>query len=296
MEIYKIKAFRILVLTALGLVFSCGAEANNNQEEKQITAVTTNTILADMVKNVGGSKVKVTSIVGLDQEMHNYVPKPKDITKINEADVVIANGLNIDNWVERGKDNIKIIYLSDGLNLLTHYGETDPHCWNSPVNGQKYVSRIARELCNLSSKDCTFFTSNSEQYQTRIKEIYSHYLNNFNKLSEDQRILITSHEAFNYLAEDFNLRIIAINSINEHNEISAGQLANIIKSIKDNHIKTIFLENASNSKFTNQIVNETGITIGGILYSDSLSKDEEGSTYLKLLEHNLSTIYKGISE
>ncbi len=296
MEIHKIKTFRILTVLIIGLLLPNISNAKTSQNEHKITVISTNSIFADMVKQIGGTEISVTSIVGPDQDMHNYMPKPNDIKKLLSADLVVANGLNFDNWVNRVKKDINIIFLTDGISFIKHDEEIDPHCWNSPNNGLIYIENIVKGLCSIKNDKCNYFKENASKYSEKISNIYNIYKNKFEKLNDNQRKILTSHDAFNYLAKDFNLKFISISSVNEHNEISAKQLAQIIETVKKEKIKTIFLENASNSKFTNKIIEETDIKIGGSLYSDALTKDETGNSYIKLLEHNLDTIFNSVKD
>lgn len=292
MEIHTIKTSRFLkkllpLPVALTLSSACSAG--------EISIVATNTILADMAKEITGNKIEIHSLIGPDEEVHAFSPKPSDLKTISSSNLFITNGYNLEGWLQKLSLKVKTIEAAKGIKPIRKNGETDPHAWSSAFNAPVYIDNITYSICAEIPANCNEFKENANNYKNKIAELAKNYKEKFNQIPEDKRKAITTHDAFSYLARDFGIDFVPVKGVNEETEISAKILADIIKQIKLSEIRIIFIENISNTHFAKQLTQETSAVIGGKLYSDALSKDENANSYYKLLESNLQTIYDALS-
>jgi zinc/manganese transport system substrate-binding protein len=292
MEIRSIKTpgfIKSLFIALLTLSVSFESKAED------INIVTTNTILADITSEVTGKHAVIYSLVGYDEEVHAFNPKPSDLKKLKEADIIIANGKNLEGWLSRIDDKNKIVEASKGIKSIKKDGYEDPHGWNSPYNANIYIDNIAYAACAKIPAYCNEFKDNANKYKQTFNELTIKYKQLYDALPQENKKAITAHDAFGYLARDFEITFIPIKGVNEETEISAQILAQIIKQIRESGIKVIFIENISNTHFAEQLTKETSATIGGELISDSLSKKNSVDTYYKMVDYNLKTVYEAFS-
>ena len=177
-----------------------------------------------------------------------------------------------------------------------HHGGTDPHAWQNPLNGAIYAENIRKELCGKDPDSCSFFTENAAIYVKTLKDLDARYQERFSGIPEHNRIMITTHDAFNYLADHYRIQILAPRGITDSHEPSAGDIARIEELMKENKVRAVFIENLSNNTAVEELSRKNGDGINGILYTDSLTSEPEGNTYLKLIEHNLNAIWSAMSE
>ncbi len=291
MEIYKTKALRFLKIALLPLALVSSTTVNADQ----LTVVTTNSILASMAKEIAQDKIQISSLIGQDEEIHGYSPSALDLKKISSAKLFISNGLNLEGWVSKLGNKTKSIEASKGVKYIRVEDEIDPHAWNSPYNAPIYVDNIVYAICAEDPANCNKYKENADKYKKKIEQLANSYKEKFNSISEKKRTAITAHDAFGYLARDYNLKFIPIEGVNEESDISAKELASIVKTIKDTGIKVIFVENITNTKYADQLIKETNAVIGGQLLADTLSTEKNIDTYYKMLEYNLQTIYQALS-
>nr|WP_319565794.1 metal ABC transporter substrate-binding protein [uncultured Rhodoferax sp.] len=265
-------------------------------------------ILGDLVKVVGGDRVQVTTLVGPNEDAHAFEPKPADAKAILAAKLFVINGLNFEPWAPKlaKSANYKGLTLmaSQGIQPRsmppepghTHgHAETDPHAWQDPSNVITYVKNIAKSLSDADPSGARSYQKNSDFY---IKELM--ILDQFAKdqlamIPVAKRQVITSHDAFGYFAARYQIKFLAPQGINEDTEPSAKEVAQLIRQIKRDKIKAVFVENMSNSKLLAQITRDTGVTLGPKLYVDALSgPNEPGSSYLLLMRHNVTQLVAGM--
>ena len=262
---------------------------------KQLHAVASFSILADIVLHVGGEQVTVTSIVGPDEDSHVYEPKPQDAVALAKADIVIINGLGLESWLARldqaTSTKAKIVIASSGITprKLEEDGQqvTDPHAWQSPANGLIYARNVADALCQVDVEDCESFRKNVESYGKEIKALDDNLHTRFAQIPEARRQVITTHDAFAYFGEAYGVRFLAAEGMSTESEPSAAGLAKLVRQIKQSQSSALFLENMSDPRLIEQIANETGVKPGGTLFADALSKPGEGgANYLEMIKHN----------
>ncbi len=292
MENLPSKTFGFLKKLSLLLLLLPGAAQAEN-----IKIVTANTILADMTKEITGDRAEVQSLIGPGEELHAFSPKPSDLKTISKSDLFIANGLNLEGWLTRlNTDKIHWVEASKGIKLIRKNGASDPHGWNSPYNAPVYIDNITYAVCGEMPANCNTFKDNAKSYKQRIALIAEKYQGKFKSLSPAARRAITAHDAFGYLARDFDLEFHPIKGMNDEEEISAKILAGMIDQIRRSAIRVVFVENIANTAYARKLVSETDAFIGGELYAESVSSEDFANSYEKVLEYNLKTIYEAMEK
>ncbi len=301
----------VLMLAAL---FAVRAEA----QTAPVTVVATFSILADLVRNVGGEKVAVTTLVGPDADTHSYQPTPSDARAVAQAQVLITNGLGLEGWLVRLKgaatSKAIVVVASAGVKPLTMEEEADekaaangqpksgkpsrvddPHAWQNLANGQIYVANIVKGLAEADPANADFYRQNGAAYGKQLTALDGKIKAELAGVPKAKRRVITTHDAFQYFGRAYDIAFIAPLGISTENEPSAGDIAKLERQIKREHIRALFLENVTNARLIDQIAKDTGAVVGPSLYSDALSKpDEPAATYLKMFEHNAATLKEGM--
>ena len=257
-------------------------------------------ILGDMVEQVAGDKANVTTIVGPDADAHLYQPTTGDAVAVAKADLVITNGMGFETWsaqlIESSGTKAAVVVATDGITPLLVEGEVDPHAWNALTNGINYVNNIEAALSAASPADAATFKANADAYRARLEALHNRALAEIAKLPEDKRIVVTAHDAFGYLESAYGLTFLAPQGIDTEAEPSAKELAGLISFLKDTGAGALFVENIANGVLIAQISRETGITIGGRIYSDALSvKGSPATSYLAMFTHNLDLLTKTLA-
>ena len=265
--------------------------------------VTTFTIIAEMAQNVAGDKATVTSITKPGAEIHGYEPTPGDIVKAQKADLILWNGLNLERWFEKFFRNIRNVpsaVLTEGIEPIgieegPYLGKPNPHAWMSLQNAVIYVENIRKALVKLDPANEAAYTANATAYLAQFKAIEDRVAAKIQRVPEAQRWLVTSEGAFPYLARSLGLKQHFLWAVNADQQGTPQQVQKVIDSVRTNKIPVVFSESTVSDKPARQIAAETGARYGGVLYVDSLS-DAKGPvpTYLRLLEHDVETIVKGL--
>ena len=265
--------------------------------------VTTFTIIAEMAQNVAGDKATVTSITKPGAEILGYEPTPGDIVKAQKADLILWNGLNLERWFEKFFRNIRNVpsaVLTEGIEPIgieegPYLGKPNPHAWMSLQNAVIYVENIRKALVKLDPANEAAYTANATAYLAQFKAIEDRVAAKIQRVPEAQRWLVTSEGAFPYLARSLGLKQLFLWAVNADQQGTPQQVQKVIDSVRTNKIPVVFSESTVSDKPARQIAAETGARYGGVLYVDSLS-DAKGPvpTYLRLLEHDVETIVKGL--
>jgi zinc/manganese transport system substrate-binding protein len=253
-------------------------------------------ILGDMAKQVGGDKVAVTTLVGPDSDAHVYEPKPADAAAMAEADVVLINGLGFEGFIERlataSGTKATIATVARGVSTLEgEHGGVDPHAFQSVPDARIYVTNIAAAFCAADVSGCDGYKANAAAYDAQLAILDKDIRAAVAAIPADRRTVITSHDAFGYLAHEYGLVFLAPEGISTDSEASAADVARLIDQIRGAKASALFVETISDPRLVNQISAETGIKIGGALYSDALSAAAgPAATYIDMMRHNIETI------
>ncbi len=268
----------------------------------KLKVVTTFTIIQDMAQNVAGDAAEVVSITKPGAEIHDYQPTPKDIVKAQTADLVMWNGMNLERWFERffsNIDGVPSVTLTDGITPLSIYegpyqGKPNPHAWMSTSNALIYIENIRKAFVKYDPTNASIYNKNASAYAEKIKSLDAPIRKKLNGIPENKRWLVTSEGAFSYLANDYDLKEAYLWPINADQQGTPKQVKSLIDKIRNHQIQVVFSESTISDKPAKQVVRETNAKYGGILFVDSLSK-EDGPvpTYLDLLKVTTQTVADG---
>ena len=275
------------------------------EDGKKLRVVTTFTVIADMARNVAGDAADVESITPPGAEIHFYQPSPSDVIKAQQAELVLWNGLNLEQWFERfytDLDGVAQAIVSEGITPVgisegPYQGKVNPHGWMSPDNALVYIENIRTALAAADPANKDVYDRNAAAYAEQVKAIIEPLRERLNRVPEGQRWLVSSEGAFSYLSRDFGWREAYIWPINADEQGTPQQVRRVIDTVRANGIPVVFSESTVSDKPARQIADETGADYGGVLYVDSLSAaDGPVPTYLKLLEVTVDTIAKGFGK
>lgn len=294
----------VLVL-ALWPAVACVAPPAWAAPARSIEAVASFTVLADMVHQVGGDRVHVTSLVGPNGDPHAFEPSPDDARKLKAADIVFINGLGLEGWMTRlitasgfkGKQvvataGIRTIRLvENGKQVL------DPHAWNSAANGVIYVQNIVKVLVAADPEAADFYRANGERYAGELRQLDADARQRIAAISPGRRKVLTSHDAFGYFAADYGVTFLSPVGLSTEGEASARSVAALIRQIKAEKVRTYFLESSNDPRLVQQVANATGAQLGGTLYVEALSPPGgPAPTYAALLRNNIDVMVAAMNQ
>ena len=273
--------------------------------QEKFKVVTTFTIIADIARNVAGDAAVVESITKPGAEIHGYQPGPRDIVRAQGANLVLWNGMNLEQWFEKFFDNVKDVpqvVVSDGVEPMSigegpYSGKPIPHAWMSPNNALLYVENIRKALVQHDPANAATYDTNAAAYAEQIRALDAPLRARLDQIPAEQRWLVTSEGAFSYLTRDYDMKELYLWPINADQQGTPQQVRKVIDAVRANQIPVVFSESTVSDKPARQVAKETGAAYGGILYVDSLSEaDGPTPTYLKLLEVTVDTIAKGFGK
>lgn len=269
---------------------------------KTLNVVASFSVLGDIVKEVGGNKIKVTTLVGPNGDAHTFEPTPTDAKLVAKADLVFVNGLALEKWMDKliTASGYKgpVVIASEGVKprTMTEGGEggkpaeqvPDPHAWQDLSNGQIYVRNVAEALAKADPQDAPTYQANAKKFSAQLAELDNHTRTEIGSVPPEKRKVITTHDAFGYFGAAYGVTFLAPEGISTESEPSAGNLAKLINQIKTEKIKALFIENMSDPRLIQTISRETGAEMGGELFSDALSKPNgPAPTYPAMFRNNV---------
>jgi zinc/manganese transport system substrate-binding protein len=270
------------------------------------------TILTEVAQQVGGDRVEVLGHVKPGVDPHEFEPRPADLKAVSEAELILLSAKHMEGYVGKLKEatgakgtlvevgdqfpSLKIVASGDhDGHSHGHKGETveDPHWWHSIANIKRATNVVRDQLTKVSPADKGLFAANAKAYTAKLDSLEKWAKSEVAKLPRNQRKLVTSHDAFQYLAKDFGFTIYPIEGISSADQPSSKKVANLIKSIKAQGVKAIFAEKIQNPKVLTEITRETGAKLGGELYADGLGEGD-ASTIEGMYRHNVTTIVNAL--
>ena len=249
-------------------------------------------ILADLVQNLTGPRLRVAMLVGPDQDTHVYQPKPSDLRAVAQADVLVVNGLGFEGWMDRlaqaANFRGRLIVTTAGIApRQTPDGGTDPHAFQSVPNLRAYIANLRAGLSAADPDGATAYAAAADRYLQPLDALDADIRAAWAPLPRARRRIITTHDALGYYGAEYGVDFLAPEGFSTESEPSAKDLRRLIGQIRAQNITALFLENISNSAVLRQIARETGVKIGGTLFSDALSPaNGPASTYLDMMRHN----------
>lgn len=284
----------------------------------KLSVVASFSILADLTRQVGADAVEIVSLVGPDGDAHVFEPTPQDARKLQQARVLITNGLGFEGWIPRLKESagfkgleivaskgVKPRSFSHPAHGVRHGGghdhhrheERDPHAWQDVRHVVVYVQNIANGLAEVDPINAPHYRARAAGYVARLNALDARIRQTFAALPADRRSVVTTHDAFGYYAAAYGLRFVPARGVSTESEPSAREMAGLIELIRKERIAALFAENITDPRLLEQLARETGAVIGGKLYSDALSAASgPAATYIGLMESNTAALFKALSQ
>ena len=269
--------------------------------QERLKVVASFSILGDFVRNVGGTGVSVTTLVGADGDAHVYSPTPADAKKIADAKLIFVNGLGFEGWLPRllksAGSKVTVVTATAGIAPLKLGSDADPHAWQSVANAKIYVGNIRDALAAADPASAQGFRANAEAYLAKLDALDREAREAVAKIPQARRKVISTHGAFGYFAAAYGVEFIAPVGVSTESEPSARDIAGIITQIRSAKIPAVFLENVSDPRLIRRISAETGARVGGTLYSDSLTAEKgDAPTYIDMVRHNIKALTSALGE
>lgn len=296
-----------LVLIAL-LAISCRIEEKERRGPLHI--VTTTGIIEDGVENIVGDSAEVSALMGPGTDPHLYKPTPGDIELLDEADVIISNGLHLEGKMAEmldkyGKEK-PVIKVSDGIDQVKFIKAADmddsydPHIWFDPELWMKGMQYVTNELIKVDSTQKGYYSENFEAYNAEVMEANNEFKNELARLTDSTKVLITSHDAFSYFGRLYGIEVKGIQGISTLSEVGLKDISDMVDFVIARQIKSIFIETSTSDKTAQSIVDGAkdkgyDLLLDGPLYSDALGEpDSKAGTYIGMIRANVTTIVNGL--
>jgi len=308
---------RRALLAGLAAGFALVAAPLSAMAQERLPVVASFSILGDFVKEVGGERVAVSTLVGADGDAHVYSPTPADAKSVAGARLIVVNGLKFEGWMTRlirsSGSKAPVATAAAGVRPLESgdhdddhdkkghaqahdHGGVDPHAWQSVGNAKIYVANIRDALTKADPAGKETYEANTAAYLARLDAVDADIKAAVARIPADRRRAITTHDAFGYFVKAYGIEFIAPQGVSTESEASAKDVARIIRQVKAQKVPAVFLENVTNPRLIEQIARESGARVGGTLYSDALSTATgPAGTYIGMMKHNISEIEKALA-
>lgn len=278
---------------------------------EKLDVVASFSIIGDFAARVGGDRIALRTVVGPDSDAHVYDPKPSDAQAMLRADVVLVNGLQFEGFlarlIEASGTKAPIVEVTKGAQILRdpagghyhyyngkavfHEAPFDPHAWQSVANAGTYVQNIAAAFCAADGQGCDTYTANAKAYLDELTALDSEIRSTVAAIPAERRVVVVAHNAFRYFEQTYGITFLSPQGVSTEAEASAADVAGVVREIGERRAAAIFAENIADARLVHRIAAESGLAVGGVLYSDALSKgDGPASSYIDMMRHNVDTI------
>ena len=291
----------LILVFLIGLV-ACESRPPRDQSSgaQQLTVVTTLTVLADLIGQVGGDKIQVKALVPPGGEVHTYQPTPEDIKNVAQAKIVFYNGAHLEEWIDEtirsaGRQDLQIVVLSQGLPVISEDGgEPNPHLWLDVANAKAYVEKIRDNLGEVDPANAAHYADRAKNSLAQLDELDKWILAEVEAIPRARRKLVTFHDAFPYFARRYGFTLHGVLVASPGKEPSARELTQLARRIKRAEVPAVFAEAQFNPKAMEVLARDTGVKVVTNLYNDSLSTGPEANSYMALMKHNVSQIVNAL--
>jgi zinc/manganese transport system substrate-binding protein len=297
---------RAFLLTPALLAVALPASA-----QAPIKAVATFSILGDLLAEVAGGKVELSVVVGPDIDAHAYQPRPTDARALADAKVLVSNGLGFEGWIDRlakaAPFKGRAIVATAGVATLkagadhghshghSHGHGPDPHCWQDVQRVRTYVANIAKGLAEADPPNAAHYRERAQAFDRRLVDLDTWVKAEIARVPADKRRAITGHDSFRYFSSAYGVKFQSPRGYNTSSEPSARDVATLIREVREQRIKALFVENMTNPGLIDQIARESGAVVGPRLYTDALSgPNGPAPTYEKMMRHNVTALVAGM--
>ena len=314
----SMKKLLVAALVVLGIAGCATGKENSSQttsataESKKLQVVTTNSIIYDMTKNIAGDLVNLHSIVPVGQDPHEYEALPEDVQKVEKADLIFYNGINLENsedaWFTKMVKNAKkeankdYFAVSDGVQVIYLEGENeagkeDPHAWLNIENGIIYAKNIAKQLIAKDPKNKETYEKNLAAYVEKLAALDKDAKQRIAKIPEEKRLIVTSEGCFKYFSKAYDIKSAYIWEINTEEEGTPEQIANLVRQLRASKVPSLFVESSVDDRPMKTVSQETGLPIFSTIFTDSIAEaGKDGDSYYSMMKWNLDKIIEGLSK
>lgn len=304
---YGLRLLWVLSLSSLLLLgaWGCDRARGAESDDDRLTVVATTTMLEDLVRQLGGDDIRVQGLVTPGADPHVYQPQPGDARMISQSDAVVVNGLLLEGWIDdlvrHAGGERPIIVAGDAVDesrLLRVEGAVDPHIWFDASMWRQVADLVARELISLAGDDEELAQAIRErhaEYDQVLADLHVWTARQLESIPTERRILITSHDAFNYFGQAYDIDVEAIQGLSTEQEASQRDVVNIIELVRRRNAPAVFMESSVHPGLIRQVARETGIEAAGPLYSDSVGpRSSSAHTYVGMVEANVEMITRAL--
>jgi ABC-type Zn uptake system ZnuABC Zn-binding protein ZnuA len=306
----KAKAARTLAILLLLVLAGCGSDDKPSPtpgvQGGKLSVVTTTTQIRSMAEAVAGDKATVRSILTPGADPHDYEPTPNDVQAIAQSALVLKNGIGLDDWMDKLIDNAggerPLVVVTEGIPLhkgaaaeegAKEEGGEDPHVWFSVTNAMTMTRSIRDALMKVDPTNASTYKANADAYLIRLDELDKYIMAQVNSVPQDNRKMVTNHDVFGYFIDRYGLKFVGsiIPSMSTGAQPSPQDIASLLKKLKEEKVKAIFLESSINPALAQQIGSDAGVKVVDTLYGDTLGEPgTAGADYIGMMRYNADTI------
>ena len=307
----KLGFLSLIFMLAVGIFACSNANKNSNTSEK-LKVVATNSIIADITKNIAGDKIDLHSIVPVGQDPHEYEPLPDDVKKTSQADLIFYNGINLETggnaWFTKLVQNAKkeenkdYYAVSDGVEVIylegqNEKGKEDPHAWLNLENGMIYAKNIAKQLSAKDPKNKDFYEANLKNYLEKLEALDKEAKQKFNNIPKEKKMIVTSEGCFKYFSKAYNVPSAYIWEINTEEEGTPDQIKTLVEKLRKTKVPSLFVESSVDERPMQTVSKDTNIPIFEKIFTDSVAEPgQNGDSYYNMMKWNLDKIAEGLSK
>ena len=309
----KLGFISLIFMLAIGLFACSNAKQNSNSSENsKLKVVTTNSIIADITKNIAGDKIELHSIVPVGQDPHEYEPLPDDVKKTSEADLIFYNGINLETggnaWFTKLVQNAKkeenkdYYAVSEGVDVIylegqSEKGKEDPHAWLNLENGMIYAKNIAKQLEAKDPKNKDFYEANLKTYLEKLSKLDKEAKDKFNNIPKEKKMIVTSEGCFKYFSKAYNVPSAYIWEINTEEEGTPDQIKTLVEKLRKTKVPSLFVESSVDERPMQTVSKDTNIPIFEKIFTDSIAEPgQNGDSYYSMMKWNLDKIAEGLAK
>ena len=308
----KCRFLVLLLLAFVGLAACSSQKSSTDSSSSKLNVVATNSIIADITKNIAGDKINLHSIVPVGQDPHEYEPLPEDVKKTSKADLVFYNGINLETggnaWftklVENAqkKENKDYYAVSEGVDVIylegqNEKGKEDPHAWLNLENGIIYAQNIAKRLIEKDPDNKTTYEKNLKAYVEKLTALDKEAKEKFNNIPEEKKMIVTSEGCFKYFSKAYNVPSAYIWEINTEEEGTPDQIKSLVEKLRKTKVPSLFVESSVDDRPMKTVSKDTNIPIYAKIFTDSIAeKGEDGDSYYSMMKYNLDKISEGLAK
>ena len=273
----KLGFIAVLFLAIIGLAACAGQKGTSANKSSKLNVVATNSIIADITKNIAGDKINLHSIVPVGKDPHEYEPLPEDVKKTSKADLIFYNGINLEGQNEKGKE--------------------DPHAWLNLENGIIYAKNIAKRLIEKDPKNKETYEKNLKAYTAKLETLDKEAKAKFNNIPAEKKMIVTSEGCFKYFSKAYGVPSAYIWEINTEEEGTPDQIKTLVEKLRKTKVPSLFVESSVDDRPMKTVSKDTKIPIYAKIFTDSIAeKGEKGDSYYDMMKWNLDKIAEGLSK